>query len=239
MNKWETIWNNKESVTESDHKDEFQRFCELKKANGFDVAVENEDSYFRNFYQGWIDFYNKITELIGSDFHSVYEVGCGSGVNLFMFKNRMSEKSKWGGCDYSSSMVNSARISTGCNDFVCCGADEITVQEKYDIVMAESVFQYFETQEYAESVLRKMIQKSNRLTYLGEIHDKRYEAELIDYRRRTIENYEEKYEGLSKLFLSREWIENFAKEYDKKILFTDVDNPDYLNGKYEFNCFIF
>ena len=42
-NRWKTIWNNKHSVMEDHSGNEFQRFCELKKANGFDVAVGNEE----------------------------------------------------------------------------------------------------------------------------------------------------------------------------------------------------
>lgn len=237
-NKWKSIWNNKSIVSKADNaEDEFKRFCELKKANGFDVAVENEEAYFQAFYKGWIDFYNTAVRLIGADIHSVFEVGCGSGVNLYMFKNRIPD-GVFGGCDYSETMIKSAGIATGCDNFSCCGADQIAEDEKYDIVMAESVFQYFESQDYAERVLRKMIQKSGKMTYLGEIHNKVYEQELMEYRRKTIKDYDERYKGLSKLFLSKEWITEIAGEYGKKVVFTEINNPEYLNGKYEYNCFI-
>lgn len=235
---WKTIWQNKKTVLSESYKDEFDRFCELKKANGFDVAVGEENTYLRYFYRGWIDFYECVLELIGNKIDSVYEVGCGSGVNLFMFKNRLPDV-KLGGCDYSETMIASAMISTNSSDFRCCSANEISVEPKYDIVIAESVFQYFESQEYAEFVLRKMINKSEKLIYLGEIHNKEKEDELMEYRRKTIENYEERYKGLKKLFLSKGWIESIAKEYGKEVLFTEVNNPEYLNGKYEFNCFIY
>lgn len=41
--------------------------------------------------------------MIGNKIDSVYEVGCGSGVNLFMFKNRLPDV-KLGGCDYSETI---------------------------------------------------------------------------------------------------------------------------------------
>lgn len=153
-----------------------------------------------------------------------------------MFLNR--KKCRVGGIDYSDSMVESAKISTGSDNFYCCGANDITVEPKYDIVMSESVFQYFESLEYAESVLRKMIEKSKKLTYLGEIHNAEFEQELMDKRKKTIENYEEKYKGLSKLFYEKSWIEKIAQEYGKRVYFTDVNNTDYINGKYIFNCYI-
>ena len=237
-NKWKEIWNKKE-VSLSAESDEYSRFCELKVANGFDVAVDNKDCYYRSFYNGWLDFYDKLTEIIGDDISGVYEVGCGSGVNLFMFKNRLQKGAVLGGMDYSASLLDSARSITQSDDILCCGANEIVINPKYDVVMSESVFQYFESLEYAQTVLEKMIQKSNKLTYLGEVHNKAFEQELLDYRRKTIENYDEKYAGLNKLFFEKSWIEKIASKYGKKVLYTEVDNPEYINGKYEFNCFIY
>ena len=239
MNNWKSIWNSKAVITSIGDESEYEYYCKLKKANGYDVAVENEDRYFRSFYEGWISFYNKITELTDGNINSVFEVGCGSGVNLYMFKNRLSQGALFGGVDYSESMVKSAIISTGSEDFKCCGADEILIEPKYDLVFSEGVFQYFESLEYAETVITKMIGKANKLVYIGELHDKKYESELMEYRRKTIENYDEKYSGLKKQFYDRSWIEDIASKHGKKVLFTGVDNPEYINGKYEYNCFIY
>lgn len=238
-NNWKNIWNNKLIVANNKPGDEFIRFCELKKANGFDVAVDNAEKYYRGFYDGWICFYDKVMNLCGGSVNSVFEVGCGSGVNLYMFKNRLPQKSVFGGVDYSRPMVESAKISTECEDFSCCGANEISIHPQYDVVMSESVFQYFDSLEYAETVLRKMICKAGKLVYLGEIHEKKYEQELLAYRRKTIENYDEKYAGLKKLFFEKDWIERIASDYGKKVEYTYINNPEYINGKYEFNCYIF
>lgn len=234
-NRWKEIWNEKKVVSDNNKKDEFERFCELKKANGFDVAVGNEKLYYKAFYNEWLDFYDQVTELIGIDIKSVFEIGCGSGVNLYMFQKR--NNCEVGG-DYSASMIESAKIVTGFDDFTCCGADAISVKHQYDIVMSESVFQYFESLEYAESVLRKMIEKSTKLTYLGEIHNAKYEQELMEMRKRTIADYEQIYQGLSKLFFEKNWINKIAEEYGKKVVYTKVNNPEYINGRYLFNCYI-
>ncbi len=239
MNNWKNIWNSKNVVNSIGEESEYEYYCKLKKANGYDVAVENEERYFRSFYEGWISFYNKVLELTNDEIKSVFEVGCGSGVNLYMFRNRLNKDAEFGGIDYSEPMVKSAKISTGSDDFTCCGADEISVEPQYDIVFSEGVFQYFESLDYAETVIRKMICKAKKLVYIGELHDKKFETELLEYRRKTIENYDEKYSGLKKQFYERDWIVNIAEEYGKKVLFTSVDNPEYINGKYEFNCFIY
>jgi len=237
-NEWKSIWDKKALVSfDDDSKTEFEKFSHMKKINGFDVAVENESSYYEQFYNEWISFYNTIMEITHGDINSVYEVGCGSGVNLYMFKQRLD--CIVGGADYSQAMVTSAQSVTGSKDIKCCGANEIEVSPKYDLVMAESVFQYFESIQYAKNVLCMMIEKSNKVVYLGEVHDKQYEEELMEYRRKTIKDYDEKYKGLSKMFYDKEWLESIASSYGKKIKYTYFDNKEYINGKYIFNCYIY
>ena len=232
-NKWKTIWNKKEADI-SEARSEYEIFRELKRADGFDVAVENADEYYKSFYEEWLAFYDKLTELSQGPVKSVFEVGCGSGVNLFMFKNR--GVGELGGVDYSDTLTQSARAVTGSEDIYTDEAVNISCDRQYDLVMSESVFQYFSNLEYAENVLRKMLKKSRGIVYLGEIHDARFEKELMEYRRKTIEDYDKKYEGLSKQFYKREWIEKIAG--DREVIYTEVKNKEYLNSKSLFNCFI-
>jgi len=234
-NNWKKIWNGK-SAAQIDDSSEFDAFKVLKRADGFDVAVENENEYYQYFYDDWLRFYDKVSEL-SFDIKSVYEVGCGSGVNLYMFLNRGVHD--LGGIDYSESLASNAREITGSEDIAQGDANTVSIEKKYDLVMSESVFQYFSSVEYAETVLRKMLEKSKKLVYLGEVHDAEYEEELMEYRRRLISNYDENYKGLKKQFYQRGWIERIAREYGKSVEFTNVDNPQYLNGKYLFNCYIF
>ncbi len=237
INNWKRIWNSKSVETNQIEQSEFEEFCKLKLANGFDVAVDNKEAYYRAFYTAWLEFYDKAISIVGKDINGVYEVGCGSGVNLYMFKNRI--QTRYGGLDYSEALISNIRDLLSDGDFISCDADRMSITPKYDIVMSESVFQYFDNHEYAEKVLRNMIEKSTKLVYLGEIHDAKYEDELMEYRRKTISDYENRYRGLKKLFYSKEWIENIAEEYGKKVEYTGVLNPEYINGKYLFNCYIY
>ncbi len=232
-NRWKTIWNSKE-VDLSEDTSEYEMFCELKRADGFDVAIGDADSYYGSFYEEWLGFYDKLAELSPVKIKSVYEVGCGSGVNLFMFKNRGIRKI--GGVDYSRTLSENARKVTGSADIITDEAINLNTDPQYDLVMSESVFQYFENMDYAEAVLRKMLQKSRGIVYLGELHDAVFEKELMDHRRKTIADYEEKYEGLSKLFFRKDWIEKVAGK--RKVVYSKVNNSEYLNGEYLFNCFI-
>lgn len=239
MNKWKSIWDGKNLETINLNESEFDIFCDLKKADGFDVNISNEKAYYMSFYNEWKERYQKINTLIKGSIGSVYEVGCGSGVNLFLFQNRMREDASFGGIDYSASLIDIAKRIIKSNDLVCGEAKNIDETIKYDFVMSDSVFQYFESIDYAEVVLRKMICKADKLVYIGELHDSRLKEEWLENRRKSMENYDEVYAGLSKMFYSREWIENIAKEFNRQVYFDISDNKEYWNSKYIFNCYIY
>ena len=194
--------------------------------------------YFRSFYNDWLEMYKKVNEIAQNDIHSVYEVGCGSGVNLYLFQNRMKE-AVLGGIDYSQGLIDIAKAVISGTDLVCGSAENMDVQEKYDLVMADSVFQYFSGEEYAEDVLGKMILKSKKIVYISEIHDISLREEWLEYRRQSMENYDQVYEGLDKMFYSKDWILDIAKKHNRQVIFTKSDNPEYWNSRYIFNCFIF
>lgn len=78
--KWKSIWNKKGMNGIDLDRDEFPVFCDLKKADGFDVNVHDEQAYFMAFYNDWMEMYGKLNEITQNDVHSVYEVGCGGGV---------------------------------------------------------------------------------------------------------------------------------------------------------------
>ena len=236
--KWKNIWDKKGSVSIDLSRDEFEVFCDLKKADGFDVSVHNEQVYFEAFYHEWMEMYKKLNEITNNNIRSVFEVGCGSGVNLYLFQNRIKD-AVLGGIDYSQGLLDIAQSILISQDLICGSADTIDEEGKYDIVMADSVFQYFGSHEYAKSVLHKMIRKSNKAVYISEIHDIEMQEEWLAYRRKSMENYDQIYEGLDKLFYSRDWFSNIARKNNRQAVFTKGENPEYWNSKYVFNCFIF
>lgn len=236
---WKSIWGKKIIENVNLDRDEFDIFCDLKRADGFDVNVQNEEDYFRAFYCEWDNMNAEVCRLSNNAYHSVYEVGCGSGVNLFMFQNRTADKLKLGGIDYSSSLIDAAKSIIESDDLICGEAVDIDEEKKYDIVMADSVFQYFQDLLYAEKVLRKMISKANKVVYIGELHDKDLEEQWLENRRNLMENYDEIYKGLPKMFYSREWITDIAEQYNKHVIFSSSTNTEYWNSEYIFDCYIF
>ena len=237
-NKWKSIWDKKRLDMIDLSKSEFVVFCDLKKADGFDVSVHDERKYFQAFYDEWLEMYKQVNELAANKIGSVYEVGCGSGVNLYLFRNRI-KSCALGGIDYSRGLIDLAQNVVPDADLMCSGAENLDVNKKYDLVMADSVFQYFSGEEYAEDILNKMILKSNKMVYISELHDITLREEWLAYRRKSMEDYDQVYKGLDKMFYSKEWITAIAARHNKQVIFTKGDNPEYWNSKYIFNCFIF
>lgn len=125
---WKNIWD-KKSMAEIDlDKDEFSVFCDLKRADGFDVNVHNEQSYFRAFYNDWIEMYRRLNEIAKNDIHSVYEVGCGSGVNLYLFHNRIKDV-VLGGIDYSQGLIAVAKNIVPSKDVVFGNAENMDTEK--------------------------------------------------------------------------------------------------------------
>ena len=55
------------------------------------MTVHDEKLYFKAFYNERMEMYERVNELTSSNIHSVYEVRCGSGVNLYLFQNRIEK----------------------------------------------------------------------------------------------------------------------------------------------------
>lgn len=163
-----------------------------------------------------------------------YEVGGGSGATLFLFEK---DGIRCGEIDYSENLVEIARGVLQTNDIECGEAIDLKIFPQYDAVLSNSVFSYFPSEEYALQVLEKMYLKARRSIGIIDVHDRDKEMEFIEYRKKMIENYEERYKGLHKLFYSREFFRNFAKNHNMKVVFKESNIPGYWNNEFIFNCY--
>lgn len=237
-NRWKSIWEKRTAdfdiLQGSDTK---SIIIELKRINGFDVVGEGLT------YEAIIEQYKKIKENLSITkdnkvvpITSVYEVGEGSGANLFMFEQ---DGICCGGIDYSESLVEISRYVLKSEDLECNGAVNMKIMPEYDAVLSNSVFSYFPDKKYARKVLEKMFLKAKRSIGIIDIHDKEKEMEFKAYREKTIENYEERYRGLPKYFYSKEFFTDFARNHGMDIRFAESDMPGYWNNKFVFNCFMY
>ena len=117
-------------------------------------------------------------------------------------------------------------------------ADCISADPKYELVLADSVFQYFQNVEYGMRILKKMWEKANKAVVIIEIHDEEKKEEHMNYRRQCVEDYDKKYKGLDKTFYTKEMFVNFADQVGAKCLIVRPENELYWNNKYVFDCYL-
>lgn len=231
MNNWKKIWESRQDTLGNiDEKNYRAVFAELKKIDGFDInGGASADSQI-------CQHENLKAALNLSEGETVFEVGCGAGANLYLFARDGFEV---GGLDYSATIIDIAKkILPDTTELICAGADELPTDKKFDAVFSNSVFAYFDDIDYAERVLEKMLIKSRRAVAVLDIYDKDFEENLLAERRRTIENYDERYKDLPKLFYPRSFFKKFASRYDLSIRFEKNELEGYVNAPFTYHCFM-
>ena len=237
-NNWKEIWSKRTGEEGLDiealKQDPRKMFLYMKKLNGFDI-VEDGISY-----EAFMEQHKSLTErlCLKKPCESVFEIGCGSGGNLYLFS---LSGCKVGGIDYSEGLLEFARKAIDeekTAELVCDEALNVSTDIKYDGGFSNSVFSYFDDYEYAEGVLEKMQEKCRNSIVLVDVHDLDKKQDFIDFRRKTIENYDEKYSGLPKLFYPKSFFEEFGKKHDLEVVFYNSEVEGYWNNPYVYNvCF--
>ncbi len=230
---WKDIWGKRGAdIDKLDMDDVEAVFLELKRVDGFDLEGGLSYAAFREQYED-----NK-SNLGLKNGDSAFEVGCGSGANLFLLSR---EGISVGGMDYSEKLLQIARgVLAG--KIIECLHDEaknLPVDIKYDVVFSNSVFAYFENSSYAHIVLEKMWMKSRRSVGIIDVYDESLKEECIRHRRAFIEDYDFKYKDLPKMFFPRTFFEKFAEEHNARSLFTPNNLEGYENAPYTYNCFLY
>lgn len=236
MNQWDKIWKNR-MINFQKSNDIFQMFCELKSADGFDT--QDIPGYYEAFFKQWEEMADRVFQKCSNKIESVYEVGCGSGVNLFLFQ-QLKNIRRVGGVDYSDPLVELAGNILGeKSDLKCEEALNLDIESKYGLVLADSVFQYFQDADYGLQVLEKMWNKSTDMIVITEIHDRAKREEHLACRRRYVENYDEKYKGLDKTFYEKQMFLEFSKNKNAKCEIVQPQNNIYWNNEFVFDCYLF
>lgn len=237
-NGWKDIWSRKSTEHNLEALGEYELFCELKRADGFDVGVEDADGYYQYFYKQLGEMAATIGRLMApSRPVSAFEVGCGSGVNLQFLQKHF--EMEIGGIDYSTSLVSVANSVLKSNVVECKEAIELAPLPKYDVVFSNSTFQYFPDEAYAAKVLELMLQKSGRMVVLLEVHDMEHKDAWLAHRRSKIPDYDARYAGLGRLFLSKQWVAEIASAYGRQVYFTCSESPYYISSKYIYDAYIY
>lgn len=238
-NNWKNIWNKREDhFRDIDMTNKEQVFMELKRIDGFDINAEGEGLT----YQALIYQHEDIRQNLsfgGRTITSLFDVGCGCGANLYLFHE---EGITIGGIDYSEKMIEIAKKlfhNDELKECICGEAIHVPTQIQYDAILANSVFSYFSDLEYTEAVLEKLLQKTRYSIGLIDLHNADKKQEFIEYRKRVMEDYEERYRNLPKLFYEKQFFIDFAKKHNCEVRFTESVLDGYWNNPYIFNCFLY
>lgn len=232
MNEWQKIWNKREVISDKII-DEKEMVLELKRLNGFEsVGYELDYDSYKMQYE---DTKKELMFGMGG-VRSVFEVGCGSGANLYMFNK---DGLKVGGIDYSESLIQSAKkVLPDAQELICNDAILMPTNNKYDAILSNSVFSYFEDESYAWKVLELMRDKSNYSMAVLDIHDIDKKDDFLEYRKKTVSDYEERYKNLPKLFYKKDLFLEFAFENNMSVKFKRSRMRNYWNNDFIFNVFM-
>lgn len=232
-NDWKQIWEKRtldERVIRGSDTDEL--FAALKETDGFDVLNGGLS------LEALKEQYRRTMEMLGKEHEiaSVYEVGCGCGANLLLLER---DGIACGGLDYSEALIAIAGKVLKTKDIRCAEAIETAEEPRYDAVLSNSVISYFPDMDYAEKTLEKMCAKARYAVGLIDVHDMEKKDAYTAYRESMIENYEERYRNLPKLFYPRRFFEDFAQKRGMNAVFTKSEVENYWNNDFVFNCFLY
>lgn len=143
--KWHEVWEHRTENREIlGSKDSKEIFMELKRINGWDSTGSMLE--YDQFYDQYVQTKNELEFSPRSKdnvISSVFEVGCGCGANLYLFQN---DGYHVGGMDYSAHLIEIAGgVLTDSVELICKEAVSLPWDIKYDAVLSNSVFSYFDS----------------------------------------------------------------------------------------------
>lgn len=223
MAEWQQVWNKRilpegETILDT-----------LIRADGFDKGAGKIDS---DSWKEYIEFITKKLDL--KEEESIFEIGCGSGALLYLFYER---RHKVGGIDYSEPLIKIAKdIMKGMN-FQVCEAINIDTEEKFDVIISNSVFHYFPNLYYAENVVKKMLDKAKRVVAILEVPNLDIIEESEKIRRGSLPagEYEDRYVGLDHLYYGKNWFYKLGKKYGCVVDIFEQNIKNYGNNNFRFN----
>jgi SAM-dependent methyltransferase len=229
---WEKVWGlrKKPEVTGEESIDKLINISlgldGFDQTTGDGLASEN----LSNFVNEW----SNIVKVKNKDV--IYEIGCGSGAFLASI-GKIYDVGLFG-IDYSSSLVEAGKSLFKNINFEHKEASIAVYPDDVSHIVSFSVFEYFPTLHYAESVLNNAIRSNAKTISVFDIPNIEFINESEKDREDKIGSHRYKQEylssGLSHTYYSKMWFSNiFGDTWN--IVFQDNAIDGYLNSKYRFN----
>lgn len=208
---------------------------QLMDADGLDSGFARVEE------RAWRDFAGRVALTLSlQPGETVFEVGCGAAAFLRPLHEMGYVVS---GVDHSPALVGLARRAGIGQDFTVGDASRLDPTGAADAVVSMGVFLYFDTLDYVDEVLDRMVRKARRVVAVLDLPDIATQKEAMAHRELVAGGaaaYAARYAGLEHRFYDRAW---FADALRARGL-VDVHVQDqaidgYGNAPFRFNAWGF
>ena len=186
------------------------------------AATALHTSIFDSSTESYVDFLAYIEQLV-LPCTSIAEFGCGNGANLYYFAKQYGMAVT--GCDISIDLVELAKSVITDGKFNV-GNQFDAGDDSVDYCISNSVFQYFPTDEYADSVVSEMLRISKKGILVTDIKSSETEADFKEKQAKrqglTIAELELKYKDTP----LKSYPKSFFEKYNAKFLTMPANYPD-------------
>ena len=231
MNQWKKIWSPRH-VRAVNGMSSDELLENLIEADGFDSGPGRIGA------QAWRSYVQQVAFRLGiRGYESIFEVGCGSGAFLLPF---YQSGHKVGGIDFSRLLLEDAAKFMPDGDFSVRDAVKLSTDEKSDYLVANGVFFYFQSYQYASEVLCRMCEKTIKAVAVLDVPDLQQKTKCEELRRSwSFEGeYEKRYAGLQHLYFNRSWFREFGRIKGLGVEMWQQDIESYGYNQFRFNCIL-
>lgn len=227
MRSWQEIWDEKALSIPLDviMKRQIQE-SEHLQVNGFNHDPESVIS--RNALDEYVSL---VSELIKtSSIEYLYEFGCGTG----FFTNELAKKMEiknFGGSDQSAAMIRIAHSLFPQQTFHVADAASFRFTQENSTVICNSVFQYFPSLQYTESVLQNVLAHSPETFAFLDVVRSPVSGNLVLREGKNDSTL------LSHIGFKEEYFINFFAGSGYKISITNQEIEGYKQSNQRFNVF--
>jgi len=127
--------------------------------NHFEKLASTYTKYKKRFSYYWNDIISYLNYFLTQDL-SILDIGCGTGDTL----NKLKGKRKLG-IDISPKMIEQAKKNYSNIEFQVMDAENITIEEKFDVILLSNVIGYFENVQDILSSLKKVCKPNTRIIF--------------------------------------------------------------------------
>ncbi len=219
---WELLW---------EKKGENKEFDPIGVV-GFDKAISVSK---QEFVKQIVETVKSNLKILPSD--KLLEVGCGAGMLLIPLSKSAK---KADGVDLSLSLISMLRKAHPELDVFVAEANSLPFEdESYDKILMHSVFQYFQSINYAHDVVFELLRvcKKPGILFIMDMPDLEKKEECIKYMSKL---HPKKYadKKLQHLFYRKKFFEDMCNKKDLECKIVDQNIKGYDNSRFRFNVLI-